>query len=195
MPFGISFFFWHSPCNQLVKMIPFQHVAARRRWRRKTTTHRFLPPHCKSMSSQPILVPLEPHERLRPLVIINDGVEFWVGIIALRGFFFFTILASALELGQPINMCTLAMLVGFSFLSIIGVRARVKACRMGQETASLFCRLRQHTHTHVHLNLPHRLGAKKREKKTFFAFNPLRQDNSSFDLSYPLECTLRMFSL
>ena len=84
MPFGISFFFWHSPCNQLVKMIPFQHVAARRRWRRKTTTHRFLPPHCKSMSSQPILVPLEPHQRLRPLVIINDGV----GIIALRGFFF-----------------------------------------------------------------------------------------------------------
>ncbi len=48
--------------------------------------------------SQPILVSLEPHKRLRHL-FSNDGVKIWSHLVALRAFFIPTILTPALALG------------------------------------------------------------------------------------------------
>ncbi len=51
-----------------------------------------------------------------PLVVIRAGVEIWVALVALRVFFSLGILTLALVLGQPITKCTLAILVGYSFV-------------------------------------------------------------------------------
>ncbi len=45
----------------------------------------------------------------------SDGVEIWVALGCSKGSSFFTIL-TPLALGQPITKCTLAILVGCSFL-------------------------------------------------------------------------------